>query len=76
MNYRSTALIFLAAALFTAPTAVADTIGPNLTTPIGPGYSLVTLDPGPISVPTLPGIVVALAPFACGANCGTSRKAA
>ena len=50
MNCRSPALIFWAVALFTAPAAVADTFGLNLTTPIGPGYSLVTADPGPVNV--------------------------
>ena len=61
-----------AALLITTPTAWATPIGPNVTTVIGPGFDLVTRQPGPIGVPTLPAVQFGLNPTDCGANCPAS----
>jgi hypothetical protein len=72
MNYRLPALIFLTGALFTAPSATAYKVGPNIKTAIGPGFDLATSQPGPIQLPALPRVEVALDPATCGSNCGAS----
>jgi len=54
MNVRSAVLLF-AVALLVAPTVLADTISPNTTTPLGPGFVLVT-------TPATPGMTGAIDP--------------
>lgn len=67
-------LVILALVTLSVSAAHAVTIGPNLTTPIGPGFDLVTLPVGPADRPE---VFVAFNPFfpptpCSGSTCGTA----